>query len=68
LRGTGLAWADLDTSGNGVLDDRDDFVSVFGRRTIIDLGAAADEAPGINTVTLLNVTGLTEFDFLFGGS
>ncbi len=70
LRGTGLTWADLDSSGNGVLGNNDAFVDVTaGRnaRTIIDLGAAAGDASGLNVLTLLNVTGLTENDFLFGG-
>ncbi|MGH6952002.1 MAG: pre-peptidase C-terminal domain-containing protein [Vitreimonas sp.] len=68
LSATGLIWADLDSNGNGVLDDADDFVSVSGGRTVLDVGAAVGGLVGLHTLTFNGVAGLTQNDFLFGGS
>jgi Ca2+-binding RTX toxin-like protein len=60
-----LDWEDLDTNENGVLDDGDDFVTVSGGTTAIDLGAAAGYAAGENVLTLTGASGLIEDDFIF---
>jgi Ca2+-binding RTX toxin-like protein len=65
LSSTDLVWADLDSNHNGVLDDADAFVSIVGRRTVLDLGAAVGGLVGLNTLTFDGVTGLTNGDFLF---
>lgn len=65
---TELCWGDLDTNGNNVLDEDDNFVLVPGGDTVIDLGAAAEDGmgdPGLNTVTVVGVVGLVEQDFAF---
>ncbi len=63
---TDLLFSDLDSNGNGVLDNADDFVTVGGGTTVLDLGAALGGAAGLNTLTLNGVTGLTGSDFWFG--
>lgn len=55
----------LDTSGDGVLGAGDDFITLSGADTVIDLGAANGGAAGIDTVTVVGVTGLDEGDFIF---
>jgi hypothetical protein len=66
LEGTGLAWADLDSSGNGGLDDNDDHVSIVNGNTVIDLGDAAnDGTSGVNIVTVFGVDDLIVTDFVF---
>ena len=54
----------LDSNLNGSLDDGDDFVSVSGSNTVIDLGAATGEVVGANTVTILGINDLVAADFL----
>jgi hypothetical protein len=54
----------LDSNENGVLDDGDDYVSVVGPDTVLDLGAAFGGPAGEDTVTVLGVTGLTDADFV----
>ena len=60
-------FAALDSNGDGILDDADDCLSAMadGQGTVIDLGAACGGPAGANTVTLLNVTTLTQTDFVF---
>ncbi len=66
VAGTGLAWLNFDSNGNGVLDDGDDHVSVSRGYTAIDLGDAAGVSQaGENVVTIENNTGLVEADFVF---
>jgi Ca2+-binding RTX toxin-like protein len=60
-----LGLAGLDSDGSGVLDDGDDFVTINGSDTTIDLGAAVGGEEGINTVTFVGVTSLSEGDFFF---
>jgi Ca2+-binding RTX toxin-like protein len=67
LTATDLLWDDLDSNGNGVLDNADDFVNVSGGDTVIDLGAATGGLVGLNTLTFDGVTNVAERDFLFGG-
>lgn len=57
-------FADLDSNNNGYLDDGDDYVSVAGSNTVIDLGEANGGTAGEDTVTVAGVTGLTDADFL----
>lgn len=63
---TDLTFDDLDTSGNGFLDDSDAYVMVSNGHTIIDLGASVGGAANHDTVTLQNVVGLTASNLLFG--
>lgn len=66
LAATELAWTDLDTNSNSVLDDGDYYVASDGSNTQIDLGAATGESVAdLNVVTVAGVTGLTVVDFLF---
>ena len=65
LRSTTLDWATLDTNESGVLDDGDANVRVDNGTTVIDLGAANGDASDLNTITVVDVTGLTMSDFLF---
>ena len=58
------AFSDLDTSGNGVLDDGDAHVAVDAGNTVIDLGGQTDGESG-GTLTLVGVTGLEADDFSF---
>ena len=57
----------LDSNGNGVLDDGDDYVSAAndGMDTVIDLGAAAGGASGEEVLTVAGVSALIEADFFF---
>lgn len=57
----------LDSNGNGVLDDGDDYVSTAneGADTVVDLGAAAGGAAGEDVLTVVGVTALVEADFFF---
>jgi Ca2+-binding RTX toxin-like protein len=66
LTGTGISWADLDSNGNGALDNADAFVAVIAGRMIIDLGAADGGAADLDTLTLLGINRLTQDSFLFG--
>ena len=54
----------LDSNLNGSLDDGDDFVSVSGSNTVIDLGAVTGEVARANTVTILGINDLVAADFL----
>lgn len=73
LIATGLAWVDLDTNLNGVLDDGDDFVTVGGTSTTINLGGAINDDPlafgdqiVVSNVNMPSeVVVLTETDFAF---
>jgi hypothetical protein len=66
LDATKLKWKDLDTNGNDVLDNGDDYVSISSGDTKIDLGAATGDSAALqNVVTVDNVTGLVEDDFIF---
>ncbi len=62
---TGLRFADLDTNGDGTLDDGDAPVSVIDGTTVIDL-APFSPAPAVPpyTLTVAGVTGLTAADFV----
>ena len=62
---THIAWSDLDTNANSVLDDDDGFVASDGIDTVIDIGlASSGSAAGRHTITVLGVTGLQQSDFL----
>lgn len=66
-------FADLDSNGDGVLDDGDEDVAVgpatFADRveesTIIDASALFGGTPGAGTITVLGDTGLVRDDFFF---
>ena len=63
---TPVGWSDLDSNGNGALDDADAWVAIDGADTHIDLGAAAGIHGAAGTaITVVNVVGLVESDFLF---
>ncbi len=55
---------DLDTNGNGALDDGDDHVTIQGGTTI-DFSSAYGNDPGTDTVTILGEQALTEADFVW---
>ena len=61
-----LSFADLDTSGNGVLDNNDAFISVSRGQTVIDLGGLLGGAEGVDTLTILGNDRPTEGSFIFG--
>ena len=70
--GAALTWDDLDTNGNNVLDDGDDFITTgalsdlrIADDTAIDLGAAAGGPAGVNVLTIERLTDLVETDFVF---
>jgi Ca2+-binding RTX toxin-like protein len=58
---------DLDTNGDGKLNNQDDFVTKSGDTTIIDVGAAFGFAPGFEVLTVTNSSNsaLDSNDFLF---
>jgi Ca2+-binding RTX toxin-like protein len=58
------AFSDLDTNGNGVLDEADAHVTVDEGDTVIDLGGQTDGASE-GTLTLVGVTGLEADDMAF---
>jgi hypothetical protein len=61
-----VSWADLDTSGDGVLDAGDTYVTVDATGALVlDLGAAAGGAAGTDVVRVSGVAGLSESDFVF---
>jgi hypothetical protein len=67
LSATPLRWVDLDSSGNGVLDDADLFVEIDSGATRIDLGAASGaDDPHNDVVTLVGCLDMREGDFIFG--
>jgi Ca2+-binding RTX toxin-like protein len=63
--GTTLAFADLDSNGDGELTSADDFVTAKGTKVTIDLGAAAGGAAGVDVTVITVGKGvvLTEADF-----
>lgn len=66
LTALGLTFADLDTSGNGVLDNNDAYISVSRSQTVIDLGGLLGGAEGVDTLTILGNDRPTEGSFIFG--
>jgi hypothetical protein len=66
ISGTGLVFADLDTNGNGRLDNADAYVDIVGRSTVIDFGAALGLAPDLDTLTVNNVSNLRADSFIIG--
>ena len=65
LGGTGLTWADLDSDGSGLLGAADAFVTIADGSSVIDLGAATGQAPGLHQVVVAGVIDLAAGDFLF---
>ena len=56
---------DADGNADGVLDSDDIFIDTSSGSTVIDLGAAAGGAAGIDTIRVSGVIGLTAADFDF---
>lgn len=65
LRGTGVAWDELDTNHNNKLDDGDLYVAVHHGDTYIDYGAAAGGAANSDVITLCDVENMKQDSFLF---
>jgi hypothetical protein len=66
LRGFG-SFSDLDTNGDGKLNNHDDFMVKSGNTTQIDVGAAFGFAPGFEVLSVTNSSNsaLDSNDFLF---
>ena len=63
---TAVDWFDLDSNGNGALDDADAWVAIDGRTRSSSSGRRrASAAPPARPSRVAGVVGLVESDFLF---
>jgi Ca2+-binding RTX toxin-like protein len=61
-----VSWSeDLDTNGNGVLDNGDAYVSSSGRTTVIDMADAAGFFDKLDVLTVISNASLGESDFIY---
>jgi Ca2+-binding RTX toxin-like protein len=61
-----VSWAeDLDTNGNGRLDNGDAYVSYSGKTTVIDMADAAGFFDKLDVLTIKSEAPLMEWDFIY---
>ncbi len=61
-----VGWSqDLDTNGNGRLDNGDAYVSSSGNTTVIDMAAAAGFFDELDVLTIKSNGALTQSDFIY---